>query len=198
MTRTEAYLALNLLPKIGPVRVRRLLEVFGTPERILIAKAREISQVAGFGPDLSEAIAHWETTVDLSRELRRIKEENLTLLTQEDALYQDCSRKSTILRWCSTCGDSSRSAIITASPSSDRVAPPTMDRAWRRSSASRLPMPATPSSADWRAASTPRPTKARSPARDAPWQSSGRPGKTLSSGERGPGGQDRGAGRGRE
>ena len=26
MTRTEAYLTLNLLPKIGPVRVRRLLE----------------------------------------------------------------------------------------------------------------------------------------------------------------------------
>jgi len=87
MTRTEAYLALNLLPKIGPVRVRRLLEVFGTPERILIAKAREISQVDGFGPDLSETIANWETTVDLSRELRRIQEENLTLLTQEDTLY---------------------------------------------------------------------------------------------------------------
>ena len=87
MTRTEAYLALNLLPKIGPVRVRRLLEVFQTPERILQAKAREILQVEGFGEDLSSTIANWESIIDLSRELRRINEENLTLLTQEDALY---------------------------------------------------------------------------------------------------------------
>jgi DNA processing protein len=87
MTRTEAYLALNLLPKIGPVRVRRLLEVFGSPERILTAKTREILGVDGFGVDLAEAVAGWESRIDLSRELRRIKEENLTLLTQEDALY---------------------------------------------------------------------------------------------------------------
>jgi len=87
MTRTEAYLALNLLPKIGPVRVRKLLQVFETPERILSAKAQEITRVEGFGPDLAGTIANWENTIDLGRELRRIQEENLTLLTQEDALY---------------------------------------------------------------------------------------------------------------
>jgi DNA processing protein len=87
MTRTEAYLALNLLPKIGPVRVRRLLEVFGNPERILSAKAREILEVEGFGVDLAETVAGWESRIDLSRELRRIKEENINLITLEDALY---------------------------------------------------------------------------------------------------------------
>ncbi len=87
MTRTEAYLALNLLPKIGPIRVRRLLEVFGNPERILSAKASEVIQVDGFGADLAETVADWENRVDIIRELRRIKEENLTLLTQEDELY---------------------------------------------------------------------------------------------------------------
>jgi len=87
MTRTEAYLALNLLPKIGPVRVRRLLDVFGNPERILTVSAREIRQVDGFGADLADAVAGWENSIDLSRELRRINEEELTLLTQEDALY---------------------------------------------------------------------------------------------------------------
>ena len=93
MTRTEAYLALNLLPKIGPVRVRRLLDVFETPERILAAKAREILQVNGFGSDLAETIANWESKIDLTRELRRISEEKLTLLTQEDALYPKLLRQ---------------------------------------------------------------------------------------------------------
>lgn len=87
MTRTEAYLALNLLPKIGPVRVRRLLEVFGSPERILTAKAKEILEVDGFGVELAETVAGWESRIDLARELRRIDEENLTLLTMEDDLY---------------------------------------------------------------------------------------------------------------
>lgn len=87
MTRTEAYLALNLLPKIGPVRVRRLLEVFGTPEAILSAKSRDIRAVNGFGEDLAETIAGWESRIDLNRELRRVDEEKLTLLTQEDTLY---------------------------------------------------------------------------------------------------------------
>lgn len=87
MTRTEAYLALNLLPKIGPVRVRRLMEIFGSPERILSAKAREITAIDGFGYELADAISGWESKIDLTRELRRITEENLTVLTQEDALY---------------------------------------------------------------------------------------------------------------
>ncbi len=87
MTRTEAYLVLNLLPKIGPVRVRRLLEVFGSPERILSAKASEILRVESFGQDLAKTIAGWESTVDLSRELRRIDEMGLTVITQDDEAY---------------------------------------------------------------------------------------------------------------
>ena len=93
MTRTEAYLALNLLPNIGPVRVRRLLRVFGSPEAILRAPAREIRAVEGFGEELTNAVVRWESTVDLSRELRRIEEEKLTLLTQEDPLYPQSLRE---------------------------------------------------------------------------------------------------------
>ncbi len=87
MTRTEAYLALNLLPRIGPVRVRRLLEVFGSPELILAAKASEIIRVEGFGRELAETVAGWESTIDLSRELRRITEMEATVITREDPLY---------------------------------------------------------------------------------------------------------------
>ncbi len=93
MTRTEAYLVLNLLPKIGPVRVRRLLEVFGSPERILAAKAHEILRIEGFGRELAETISGWEASIDLSRELRRIGEMELTILTQEDALYPPLLRE---------------------------------------------------------------------------------------------------------
>ncbi|TDU64054.1 DNA processing protein [Prosthecobacter fusiformis] len=87
MTRTEAYLALNLIPQVGPVRIRRLLQTFGTPERVLTAKASEIVQVDGFGMTQAEAIAGWESQVHLDKEMAKIHERGLTLLTQEDELY---------------------------------------------------------------------------------------------------------------
>lgn len=93
MTRTEAFLALNLLPQVGPVRVRKLLQHFGTPERILTAKSSEILQVGGFGLDLAESIAGWESQVDLSSELQKIRSRGLTLLTQEDDLYPPLLRE---------------------------------------------------------------------------------------------------------
>ncbi len=87
MTRTEAWIALNLIPQVGPVRVRRLLEFFETPEQILSAKASEIVKVHGFGMAQAEAIAGWESQIDLALELQKISERGLTILTQEDELY---------------------------------------------------------------------------------------------------------------
>lgn len=93
MTRTEAYLALNLLPQVGPVRVRKLLQHFGSPERILTAKSSEIIQIDGFGINQAEAIASWESQIDLAGELKKIRDRDLTLLTQEDELYPTLLRE---------------------------------------------------------------------------------------------------------
>jgi DNA processing protein len=87
MTRTEAWLALNLIPQIGPVRVRKLLQHFGSPERILSARSSEILHVEGFGLAQAEALAGWEAQVDLAGELRKVRERGLSVLTQEDELY---------------------------------------------------------------------------------------------------------------
>jgi DNA processing protein len=93
MTRTEAWLVLNLLPQVGPVRVRKLLQHFGSPERILSAKSSDILQIEGFGLNQAENIAGWEAQVDLEGELKKVKERDLTLLTQEDELYPPLLRE---------------------------------------------------------------------------------------------------------
>lgn len=87
MTRTEAWLVLNLLPQVGPVRVRKLLQYFGSPEHILSAKVTDLLQIEGFGLAQAENIAGWEAQVDLADELKKISDRGLTLLTQEDELY---------------------------------------------------------------------------------------------------------------
>ncbi|MFT5110090.1 MAG: DNA processing protein [Pseudoalteromonas tetraodonis] len=87
MTQREAYLALNLIPNVGPIRVRRMLETFETPERILSVGRKEIQSVQGIGAELAERITTWERTIDLERELRRIDELGLQIITLGDDDY---------------------------------------------------------------------------------------------------------------
>ncbi len=53
MNSTEACIALNMLPTMGPVRLRKLLEVFRSPERILAAGGNELRQVEGVGAEVA-------------------------------------------------------------------------------------------------------------------------------------------------
>ena len=87
MTSTEACIALNMLPTVGPVRLRKLLEVFGTPERVLSAKRRELRAVEGIGGEVADQIAAWESTVDLPAELNRVRDFGATVITQELLSY---------------------------------------------------------------------------------------------------------------
>src|SRR5690242_14502311 len=87
MNSTEACIALNMLPTMGPVRLRRLLEVFETPERVLAAKRMQLREIEGIGNEVAEQISNWESLVDLSGELKRIKDFGATILTQESPLY---------------------------------------------------------------------------------------------------------------
>ncbi len=87
MNATEACIALNMLPTMGPVRLRRLLEVFGAPERVLAAKGSELRAVEGIGREVVEQITNWETLVDLPAELRRIREFGASVITAASPEY---------------------------------------------------------------------------------------------------------------
>src|SRR5262252_7157760 len=87
MNATEACIALNMLPTMGPVRLRRLLQVFQTPERILRAKRDELRKVEGIGKEVVDQISNWESVVDLASELKRINEFGAQVITQASPEY---------------------------------------------------------------------------------------------------------------
>ncbi len=93
MTPKDAYLALNLLPRIGPIRVRRLLERFQSPQQILTAKRRELLEVPGIGEDMAEQIGDWENRIDLAEEKRRIADHDISLVTLDDENYPAALRE---------------------------------------------------------------------------------------------------------
>jgi DNA processing protein len=87
MNATEACIALNMLPTVGPVRLRKLLEVFETPERVLAAKRDELRRVEGIGREVADQISNWESIVDLAAELKRIREFGANVITQDSPEY---------------------------------------------------------------------------------------------------------------
>src|SRR5216110_1705105 len=93
MNTTEACIALNMLPTVGPVRLRKLLQVFGTPERVLTAKRGELRAVEGIGGEVADQIAAWESTLDLAAELNRIRDFGATVITQKSSSYPKALRE---------------------------------------------------------------------------------------------------------
>ncbi|MEP7071850.1 MAG: DNA-processing protein DprA [Verrucomicrobiota bacterium] len=87
MNSTEACIALNMLPTMGPVRLRKLLQVFRSPERILAAGGNELRQVEGVGAEVAQQITSWEAQVDLAAELERIRSAGVRVITAESTEY---------------------------------------------------------------------------------------------------------------
>ena len=87
MTATEACIALNMLPTVGPVRLRKLLEVFRDPQQVLEAKRSELRKVEGIGNEVADQISTWESSVDLVAELQRVRDFGATVITQESPSY---------------------------------------------------------------------------------------------------------------
>jgi DNA processing protein len=54
---------------------------------VLLAGGAALRRVAGIGDEVADAIAHWESHVDLAAELGRIRDFGATVVTLEDAMY---------------------------------------------------------------------------------------------------------------
>jgi DNA processing protein len=87
MTSQEALVALNMLPKIGPVRVRRLLEVFGDPASILSAPKDRLMRVDSIGEETAKILRSWQDHADPATELREAAERGISVITQDDEDY---------------------------------------------------------------------------------------------------------------
>ncbi len=93
MNSTEACIVLNMLPTVGPVRLRKLLAVLEQPERVLTAKRTELRRVEGIGAEVADQISSWESIVDLQAELKRVREFGATVITQWSDSYPKSLRE---------------------------------------------------------------------------------------------------------
>ena len=87
MTPQEAIVALNMLPKIGPIRVRRLLEALGDPTAILGAAKDRLMRVDGIGEETAKILHAWQDHADPIAEIRDATARGISIVTQDDADY---------------------------------------------------------------------------------------------------------------
>jgi DNA processing protein len=86
MTRLEALISLNMVSDIGSIRLKKLLEYFGKPERILKAPRQKLMQVSNIGEKIAGNISSFKAG-DLEKELDSAKKLNLKIITFEDTDY---------------------------------------------------------------------------------------------------------------
>ncbi|NOY82251.1 MAG: DNA-protecting protein DprA [Kiritimatiellaeota bacterium] len=93
MDNREAYIALNLLPGIGPLRVAQLLQFFGDPATILRASKKDLARLPGIGERLGSVIRNWTDHCDLEAELEQVERAGVQIVTREDEAYPELLRQ---------------------------------------------------------------------------------------------------------
>lgn len=86
MSDIKHYLALTLLPDIGMVLGRRLMSVFGSPEKIFSASYRELTKVENIGASRAKSITEFDWS-SVDGEITTAKDNNISLLCIEDEEY---------------------------------------------------------------------------------------------------------------
>jgi len=92
MTETEARLILNCLPKIGPIRVRQLMERFGDAASILRQPSEKLA-ATGLPRSAVQSLSNWQSLVDLDAELRAIESFGAEVLLPDDERFPPMLRE---------------------------------------------------------------------------------------------------------
>jgi DNA processing protein len=93
MNHLEACVALNMIPQMGPVRLRRLLDAFGSAEKILRARTDQLTAVQGITRPLAENITRWPEHADPAAELKKATDLGAHVLTAADDEYPGALRE---------------------------------------------------------------------------------------------------------
>jgi DNA processing protein len=89
MTSREAYILLNMVDGIGPVRVRAMCDALGSPEAVLTASAAALGGVRGVGPKIAGSIVSQRSGLDAGQEEEAAAKLGARLITPVDEEYPE-------------------------------------------------------------------------------------------------------------
>ena len=93
MDDKRAFICLNLVPGVGPIKVNRLIEIFGSATAIFEKSAKELKGVEGIGPKLAEEICKGLMNHNPDDELRMAERAGVTILSRDCPEYPEFLRE---------------------------------------------------------------------------------------------------------
>lgn len=88
----EALIVLNMIPGLGPVRIRALLDHFGSPELVLHARSEFLQRIPGIGAKVAAALASWRECTAIEAELELAAQLGVHIVTVLDEDYPSILR----------------------------------------------------------------------------------------------------------
>lgn len=89
MNRREAYIALNMMEAMGPVRMRNIVTALGSPEAVWEASEEDLRRAEGIGAETARSIVKQCREVDPVAEEGRARRAGARIITQEDPEYPE-------------------------------------------------------------------------------------------------------------
>ena len=87
MNPREAYIVLNMLEGVGPVKVRALIEALGSPEFIFNTPHKKLIRIQGIGAELARRILDAPTMLDCAAEVQKASRYGIRIVTHLDNEY---------------------------------------------------------------------------------------------------------------
>lgn len=87
VTDRDAYIILNMLTGIGPVRTSALIEFCGSPSAIFEHSEADLQRIRGVSAALADRIVNWKKAVDPDQELAFTDRAGVQLVTLADEEY---------------------------------------------------------------------------------------------------------------
>jgi len=89
MDKLEALITLNMIPQLGSIRIRKLLDHFGSPENIFNASEHQLQKVEDIGTSTAKGIVNARDNIDVNKELDLINKHNAKIITFGDIDYPE-------------------------------------------------------------------------------------------------------------
>ncbi len=89
LSNEHCWVALNLIPGLGSVRLKKLMEHFDSPRRILESSPGELMKVEGIGREYAGRIAGYKKIADAKKEFSLAAESGVKIITIDDEKYPE-------------------------------------------------------------------------------------------------------------
>lgn len=89
MTDREAYIALNMMEGLGPIKVRALIDFLGSPQSVFEADGDQLQSVRGIGEKLRCSILEQRGQIDPAAETERAEALGIRIITPLDDEYPE-------------------------------------------------------------------------------------------------------------